>query len=133
MILVGVDALFEIRLTALSVPDQLTVVDILQHEAQLPHLRLQRLDAVCLLDLQGREPCKMEGDALGGTGHDERLCQVGRIHKVILQLRHATAILGQSHRLGDAHLLGLKLILHAKQTEDISCHGVALLRAVHQA
>ena len=75
----------------------------------------------------------MEGDALGGTGHDECLRQVGRVDEVILQLRHASAVLRHCHRLGDAHLLRLKLVLHAQQTEDVSRHGVALLRAVHQS
>ena len=133
VIFVGVDTLAEVGLTALTIPIEFTTVHVVQHETQLSHLSLQRLYAIGLLDLQGRESCESEGDVLGGTGHYESLCQVWRVHKVIFQFWHAATILPDGNRLWHPLFLSLKRGLHAQKTEEVTYHRITLLRAVHQS
>ena len=91
MVLIGIDAGRYVRLTTLTVPEELVVVHVVNDISQLPHLTLQRLDTVRLLDFQRRQAGKAELHAQQRTTHDERLSQVGRIVEVILQSRHTTS------------------------------------------
>ena len=77
MVLVGVYAVFYGRYAAFAVPYQLTVVRIVYHVAQFPHLFLHGFYAVGLLDFQGGQSCESEVYVLQRTAHYESLCQVG--------------------------------------------------------
>ena len=75
----------------------------------------------------------MEGDIECGTGHHEGLCQVGRVHEVILQLGHTDAVALQRDHLRHTLLLILEHGLHAEQAEDVARDRVALFGAVCQS
>ena len=74
VVFVGVDTLAEVGLAALPIPIEFTTVHVVQHETQFPHLNLQCLYAIRLLDLQCRESRESEGDVLGSAGYYECLC-----------------------------------------------------------
>ena len=68
-----------------------------------------------------------------GTGHHECLRQVRSIHKVVLQLRHASSVFLQRHHLWYTLLLSLKRGLYPQQTEYVAGDRIALHRTVHQS
>ena len=96
------------RVAALTVPCQLTTIDVAQHESQFRQLTLQGRDAVGLLDSQCLQSCEMEGYAQGTAGDDDGLCQVGGIDEVIVQSRHAVSVLSQYHGSGASRLLAFE-------------------------
>ena len=133
MVLVGIDARFQVRLATFTVPEQLTIVHVVDDISQLPHFTLQGLDTVRLLDFQRRQSRKVERHIQQRTAHHKGLCQVGRITEVILQSRHTATRMAQSDGRRHPTLLVFEDGLYAQQTEDVAHRRVTLLRTVHQS
>ena len=75
VVFVGVDGLRG-WLTTLTIPQQFRFITVLNHIPQFAHFRLQGLDAVGFLDLQGGEPNEMEGNIHGTTADHKSRSQV---------------------------------------------------------
>ena len=133
VVFVGVDGCICLWLAAFAIPIQFTVVLVVDDKTQFACLVLQGLDAVSLLDFQRRQSTEVEGHAQHQTAHHKGLRQVGRVHKVVFQTRHAATAMAQCHCGGHAFLGRSKGALHAQQAEDVAHTAVALLRTVHQS